>query len=116
MLPRIATIPLDMERRLSTRAVLVVPTQDSESAQCVPAARPAHTGLHLQRNMFGMKEIEWPATVLVAARDHGFDGFTDAAVGFDSCIAQIIESAQDIVVPKRWEGEAQPAFVDDFAG
>ena len=48
-----------------------------------------------------MKSIERPAAVLVAALYHDFDGFTDAAVGFDSCISQIIESAQDIVVPKR---------------
>jgi hypothetical protein len=66
--------------------------------------------------MFGMEEVERPASVLVAARDHDFDGLTDAAVGFDSCIAQIIESAQDVVVPESREGEAQPAFVDDFAG
>ena len=63
-----------------------------------------------------MKEVERPAPVLVAALNHGFDGFTDAAVGFDSCIPQIIESAQDVVVPKRREREAEPAFVDDFAG
>ena len=48
--------------------------------------------------------------------NHDFDGFTDAAVGFDSRIPQIIESAQDVVVPKRREREAEPAFVDDFAG
>jgi hypothetical protein len=65
--------------------------------------------------MFGMKEVQRPAPVLVAALNHGFDGVTDAAVGFDSCISQIIESAQDVVVPKRREREAQPAFVDDFA-
>ena len=40
-----------------------------------------------------------------------FDGVTDAAVGFDSCIPQIIESAQDVVVPKRRERETEPAFV-----
>ena len=62
-----------------------------------------------------MKEVERPAPVLVAARHHDFDGFTHAAVGFDSCISQIVESAQDVVVPKRREREAQPAFVDDFA-
>jgi len=45
-----------------------------------------------------------------------FDGVTDAAVGFDSCISQIVESAQDVVVPKRRERDARPAFVDDFAG
>ena len=62
-----------------------------------------------------MKEVQRPAPVLVAALDYDFDGFVDAAVGFDSCISQIIESAQDVVVPKRWEREAEPAFFDDFA-
>jgi hypothetical protein len=36
--------------------------------------------------MFGVKEVERPASVLVAALDHGFDGITDAAVGFDFCV------------------------------
>ncbi len=62
-----------------------------------------------------MKEVERPAPVLVTALDYDFDGLTDAAVGFDSCIPQIIESAQDVVVPKRREREAEPAFIDDFA-
>ena len=57
-----------------------------------------------------MKEVERPAPVLVAALDHDFNGLTNAAVGFDSGIPQIVESAQDIVVPKRREGEAEPAF------
>src|SRR5437588_7637590 len=90
--------------------------QDSESAQCVPAACPADTGLHLQWNMFGMKEVERPAPVLVAALNQDFDGFSDTVAGFDSCVPQIIESAQDVVVPKRREREAEPAFFDDFAG
>jgi hypothetical protein len=38
--------------------------------------------------MFGMKEVERPAPVLVASLNHGFDGATDAAVGFDSGIPQ----------------------------
>ncbi len=62
-----------------------------------------------------MKEVQRPASVLVPALDHNFDGVTDAAVGFDSCVPQIVQSAQDVVVPKCREGEAQPAFVDDFA-
>ena len=61
-----------------------------------------------------MKEVERPALVLGLALNHGFDGVTDAAVGFDSCIAQIIESAQNVIMPKRWKREPQPAFVDDF--
>ena len=63
-----------------------------------------------------MKEVEGPAPVLVAAFNHGFDGFPDTAIRFDACIPQIIESAQDIVVPKGREREVEPAFVDDFAG
>src|SRR5690242_3331655 len=66
--------------------------------------------------MFGMEEVERPAPVLMAALNHGLDGLTDAAVGFHSCIPQIIESAQNVVVPKRREGKAEPAFVDNFAG
>src|SRR5437762_12009587 len=93
---------------------VVVPTQDSESAQCIPAACTADIGLHLQWNMFGMKEVQRPPPVLVAALDHDFDGIPNVAVGFDSCVPQIIESAQDVVVPKRREREVQPALVDDF--
>ena len=63
-----------------------------------------------------MKKIERPAPVLVAALNHGFDGVADAAVGFDSCIPQIIECAQDVVLPKCRERKAEPAFVDDLAG
>jgi hypothetical protein len=63
-----------------------------------------------------MKEVEQPSPVLVAALNHGFNGVTDAAVGFESCIPQTVESAQDVVVPKRREREPKPAFVDDFAG
>src|SRR5690242_3552870 len=66
--------------------------------------------------MFGMKKVERPAPVLVPALNHGLDGLTDAAVGFDPCIPQIIESAQDVVMPKRREREPEPPFVDNFAG
>jgi hypothetical protein len=95
---------------------VVIPAQNSERAKCVPAACAGDNGFHLQWNIFGMKEVERPAPVLVAALNHNFDGFTDAAVGFDSCISQIVESAQHVVVPERWEREAKPSFVDDFTG
>jgi hypothetical protein len=62
-----------------------------------------------------MKEIERPSPVLVAARQHDLDSVIEAAVGFAFCISQIIESAQNVVVPKRRVRESQPAFVDDFA-
>ena len=63
-----------------------------------------------------MKKVQWPTPVLVTAFDHDFDGVADTAVGLGSCIPQIIESAQDVVMPKHWKREAEPAFVDDFAG
>ena len=99
----------------SSSLLVVIPTQNSQRAQCVPAACTADIGLHLQWNMFGMKEVERPSPVLVAALNHDFDGVPEAAVGLDSRISQIIESAQHVVVPKRWVREAKPAFVDDFA-
>ena len=63
-----------------------------------------------------MKKVEWPAPILVAALDHDFDGLTNTAVGLDSRIPQVVEAPQDVVVPERGEREAEPAFVDDFAG
>ena len=62
------------------------------------------------------KDVQRPTPVLVAALNDDFDSFTDAAVGLDSRIAQIIEPAQDVVVPKRGERKSQPALVEDFAG
>src|SRR5262249_2806581 len=66
--------------------------------------------------MFAMKEVERPASVLVAALNYDFNGLLDTGVRFDSCIPQIIESAQHVVVPKRRVRETKPAFVDDLAG
>jgi len=52
----------------------------------------------------------------VAALDYDFDGVTHAAVGLNSGVAQIIEAAQDVVVPESRVGELEPAFVDGLAG
>src|SRR5205823_4599679 len=95
---------------------VVVPPQDAESAQRVPAACTSDRSFHLQWNTFAMKQVERPAPVLVAVLDHDFYCFADATIGPDSRIPQIIEPSQNVVVPERREGEAQPAFVDDFAG
>ena len=62
-----------------------------------------------------MEEVERPAPVLVPALHHDLDGFSDAAIGFGAGLSQIIESAQDVIVPERREREAEPALVNDFA-
>src|SRR5690348_11710468 len=77
---------------ISLRHRPVIPTQDSEGAQGGPAAGASDFGLHLQRNTFAMKQVEWPAAVLVAALDYDLDGLTNTFVGLDSGIPQIIES------------------------
>ena len=88
--------------------------QNSEGAQCIPAASPGDIGLHLQRNLFRMKKVEGPASVLVAARYDNFDGFPDAVVGFDSGTPHIIESAQNVVVPKHRVGEAEASVCQQW--
>src|SRR5690242_12440376 len=62
-----------------------------------------------------MQEIERPAAVLVAAGNHDRDGLADTAIGFDRCVAKVIEPAQHIVMPERRERETEPALVNDFA-
>src|SRR5689334_23364001 len=95
---------------------VAVPAQNAESTQCIPAARLADLRLHLQWNEFGMKQVERPAPVLVAALQDNFDGASDATVGFDACVAQVIEPAQNVVMPKGRVRKAQPALVDHLAG
>jgi hypothetical protein len=63
-----------------------------------------------------MTQIERPAPVLVSASNHDLDGFTDAAIGPGARIPQIIESAQDVVIPECGKRKPEPAFVDHFAG
>jgi hypothetical protein len=59
-----------------------------------------------------MKQIDRPPPFLVVAPTHAFDNFTDAVVGFDSRIPLIIESTQDVVVPKCGN-ESGAGFVDN---
>src|SRR5215472_3806002 len=113
-LPRSAPSELSCESQLT--ACAVVPAQHPQSAQRVPAACATDGGLHLERNPFGMTPVERPPSILMAAFDHDLDGLLDAAVRFYSRAAQVIESAQDIVVPERRIGEAEPVFVDHLAG
>src|SRR5215472_9327604 len=63
-----------------------------------------------------MQQVQGPASVLVTTLGHHLDCLSDAAVRFVTGTAEIVESAQDIVVPERREREAEPAFVDDFTG
>ncbi len=63
-----------------------------------------------------MQKIEGPSAILVAARKDDLDSFVHSVVGFDAGVAQIVEPAQDVIVPVCGIGEPQPAFVDDVAG
>jgi hypothetical protein len=55
--------------QIPTLRRVVVPTENPEGAQCVPAACAPDSSLHLQGNMFAMKQVERPAPVPMAALD-----------------------------------------------
>ena len=63
-----------------------------------------------------MDEVEGPAAVLVASREHHVDGFAHAAVGLDFRVAQIVQSAQNVIVPRRRIRKTQPTFINYFSG
>jgi hypothetical protein len=65
--------------------------------------------------MFGMKEVERPAPVLVAALITVSMCVTDATVRSDSCIPQIIESAQGRSANTS-ETRNGASAADNFAG
>lgn len=92
-----------------------IPTQHADSPEGIPATCAADRSLHRHRYVFGMKQVERPAPVLVTAIDYDFDGVTDALIGFNAGGSQVVQPPQHIKVPKGREGKPEPPFIDNFA-
>ena len=58
--------------------------------------------------MPGMPGLERPPPIAVALRLDQLDRLSHALVGSDACAAEMLERAQDVVVPPRREGETGP--------
>src|SRR5215207_4726279 len=56
----------------------------------------------------GMGDVEPPAAIRLLFGAHKVDGVGNTLVGRDACGAQVVQSAQDVVVPPGWEGELSP--------
>lgn len=102
----------------------VDPTEDSEGAECVPAAGLADGFGEWEGERFGVGIIEEPTAVGLPFGADELGGFGEAWVGFgfglslgvEVCGAEVVECAEDVVVVARREGEFQEFGACDFAG
>src|SRR5262249_19378917 len=62
----------------------------------------------LDRHHAGILNVERPSPVLIAFRHDQIDRFRHTLLRSDPCVAQVVEAAQDVVVPPGGGGKAHP--------
>src|SRR5262249_33099351 len=84
------------------------PAEDAEGAQRDPAARLALVLTEVDQQLVVMGVLEEPAAIGSALGFHDADRLGDPLVRRDARLPQIVESAEDVVVPPVGEREAKP--------
>jgi hypothetical protein len=92
------------------------PVEHPHRAERVPPARRAFAVLHPDVGFTRVDVPERPPAVGIPIALDDPDRLGDALVGLDVGVAQVLESAQDVVVIPVREREAEPAAVDHLAG
>ena len=95
---------------------LFKPAEDSQCAERVPAAGLADDFGEREREGLVVGVFEEPAAVGLALAFDEFDGFAHAWIGFGAGGAEVIESAENVVVVARRESEFEEFPVGDLAG
>src|SRR6185437_15878380 len=87
-----------------------------------PTAGPPLGSIDLQRHSAGITRVERPSALVVTPRCDQADRLGHALLGLHAGAPQVVQSAQHIVVPPCWKGEARPDSTalaiprDRFAG
>jgi hypothetical protein len=93
---------------------LVPPLQHAQRAERIPAAGGADA-FELEPSLALVAVVERPAAVLALCAADNVDCFAEALVARRARGLEIVERAEDVVVPARWEGELKENRLDDFA-
>src|SRR5947208_1597666 len=91
------------------------PLKHSQRPKRVPAAGRAKP-FQIEIRLASIFVVQRPATILALAGAHNFDRLRKARVGRRIDGLEIVQSAEDVVVPARWERKMQENRLDDFAG
>ena len=88
--------------------------QNSESTKGIPSAglaRPFHCYMLFTR----MSSLHIPASIGVALRQKWFHGITHSFIPGLPGVLEVVQTAQNIVLPTRRVSQLQKVFMDDFA-
>lgn len=94
---------------------LIPPFQYAHRSKSVPAAGRAEA-FQFEIGFPFVGVLERPAAVFAASAADDFDGFREARVAWGIDGLEVIEGAENVVVPSGWKREADEEGLDDFAG
>ena len=97
---------------------MVVPAEDAQGAEGVPAAGPVVAVFQGEVNPAGVSVLEGPEAIRLLLVANELDGFVKPGVGRMGgvSVAEVVEGAKDVVMPPWREGELEPGGADDVAG
>src|SRR5882672_1932583 len=93
---------------------LLPPLEHSQRPKRVPAAGCAEP-FQLEIRLALIAVLQQPVAVLALAAPHNLDCIGEALVARCVDPLEIVQSAKDVVVPARWEGEPKENRLDDLA-
>src|SRR5579885_791130 len=95
---------------------LLVPAQDTQRPQGVPPARPAVAVLKLEVDRAGMRVLQQPGAVGLSPGAEHRDRSLQPLVRHTADCTEVVEGAQNVVLPADRKRALQPGWIHDLAG
>jgi hypothetical protein len=94
----------------------LVPTEHTQRTERVPPTRLAHRLAERERQRLVVRAIEEPSTVGLLPALDDMQGLADARVGLETCVPEVVECTENVVVVTGRERELQERRIRDLAG
>ena len=95
---------------------MLVPIEDAQRPLRVPPAGLPVAVLELELSRSGVGVLEQPGAMVALLVADKVYRVVDPLVGGLVNTTEVVEGAQDVVVPARWPGELEPTLGRDLTG
>ena len=111
-----AALHWSRDRQVTVLPALVVPVEDTQRPQRVPPARPPVAVLESELGLADVGVLQQPGAVWLPLVSDQLHGLGHARVGSVTGAAEVVQGAQDVVLPARRPRELQPALGRHLTG
>src|ERR1700716_3200370 len=94
----------------------LVPTEHTQRPERVPPTRLAHRLAQREGERPVVRAVAEPSTVGLLPALDDMQGIADARVGLETCVPEVVERTENIVVVAGRERELQELRIRDLAG